>query len=137
MLSTISDYVVLKNIHLSCIAITFLLFNIRAIGRLSNSSWVQQKWLRIVPHTVDTLLLISGILLANLLQQYPFIHPWLTAKFFALIAYIIFGSITLKQAKTWKVQFLSYLVAQGAFLYLVLTALLHHPNPKYWYLLLN
>ncbi len=127
----------LKTLHLSCISLTFLLFNIRAIGHLSGLTWVQQKWLRIVPHFVDTILLTTGILLAILLQQYPFVHPWLTAKFFALIAYIILGSYALKQAKTWNMQLLSYLAAQCAFFYLVFTALLHNPNPKYWYLLLN
>lgn len=131
------NYIVLKQLHLSCITLTFLLFNLRAIGHLFGATWVQQKWLHVVPHMVDTVLLVTGILLAVQLQQYPFVDAWLTAKFFALIAYIIFGSLTLKHAPSWQTQLLSYMAALLAFSYLVSTALLHHPNPKYWLLLLN
>ena len=34
------------------------------------------------------------------MQQYPLVHGWLTAKFFALIAYIVLGTIALKRGKT-------------------------------------
>jgi len=131
------SYIVLKQLHLSCIMLTFLLFNFRVIGHLFSATWVRQKWLRVVPHGVDTILLATGILLAIKLQQYPFIDAWLTVKFFALIAYIIFGSLTLKHATSWQTQLLSYIASLLAFAYLVSTALLHHPNPKYWLLLLN
>ena len=131
------NYIILKQLHLSCITLTFLLFNLRAIGHLFGATWVRHKWLRVVPHMVDTVLLVTGILLAIKLQQYPFVDAWLTAKFFALIAYIIFGSLTLKHASSLQTQLLSYIAALLAFAYLVSTALLHHPNPKYWLLLLN
>ena len=57
---------------------------------------LQQRWVKIVPHVVDTLLLVSALTLVFGSDQYPFEQPWLTAKVLALIVYIALGTIELK-----------------------------------------
>jgi uncharacterized membrane protein SirB2 len=84
---------------------------------------------RVVPHVNDTLLLSSGIALAVLVQQYPLVHVWLTAKFFALIAYILLGTIALKRGKTKAQRVAAWIAALLVFGYMVAVAITHDPFP--------
>ena len=93
-------YVLIKQLHLTTIALTLALFILRGAWMMAGSPRLQARWVRIVPHINDTLLLASGIGLAVLMQQYPLVHGWLTAKFLALILYIVLGTIALKRGKS-------------------------------------
>jgi len=65
------DHLLLKNIHLSCITLTFILYSLRGIWMLKDSPLLNQRWPKIVSPIIDTTLLISGIMMAMNLQQYP------------------------------------------------------------------
>ena len=86
----------LRILHVSCATLSLALFVLRGAWRLADSPRLQRRWIRIVPHVIDTVFLGSGIALAIRLEQYPFVQPWLTAKVFGLIAYIILGSLAMK-----------------------------------------
>lgn len=120
-----SIYLTVKTIHLSAIVLTFILFFIRGLWMLQDSPILQQRWVKILPHSIDTILFLSGITLVILLRQYPMVHTWLTVKFFAVIAYIIVGSIALKFGKTKQIRFMMWLMALGLFFYIVTIALNH------------
>lgn len=122
-----SIYLTVKTIHLSAIVLTFILFFIRGLWMLQDSPILQQRWVKILPHSIDTILFLSGITLVILLRQYPMVHTWLTVKFFAVIAYIIVGSIALKFGKTKQIRFMMWLMALGLFFYIVTIALNHSP----------
>lgn len=94
---------------------------------------LQQRWMKIVPHVVDTALLASAITLAWQLNISPLDAPWLAAKIIALLLYIIVGSIALKRGKTKHVRLIAWLIAQGIFFYIVSVAVTHTPSP--WLLL--
>ncbi len=66
------SYILLKHIHLTCVALTFILFSLRGFWMLSESALLQKKWVKIAPHVIDTLLLVSAIALAITLQISPF-----------------------------------------------------------------
>ena len=74
---------------------------------------LQLRWVRILPHAIDTILLASAIGLTILLEQYPFVHAWLTAKVLALVAYIVSGSLALKHARTVVSRNVASIVALG------------------------
>lgn len=80
-----------------------------------------------MPHVIDTVLLSSAIGLVIVVQQYPFVHDWLTAKLFALIVYIVFGSIALKYGATRRIRITAFAAALAVFAYIVSVALSHHP----------
>lgn len=122
-------YLIFKYIHISSVVITFLLFIGRSFWMLFSPQRLQQRWARIVPHVVDTVLLTSAIVLAIILQQYPFVNSWLTAKVLALIGYIIFGSIALKYGRTKVVRFSAWCVALVLFGYIVAVARSKVPFP--------
>jgi uncharacterized membrane protein SirB2 len=122
-------YSLLKQLHLTTIAITLALFVLRGIWMMTASPRLQARWVRIVPHVNDTLLLTSGISLAVLLQQYPLVHGWLTAKFFALILYIVLGTYALKRGKTRGQRIAAWIAALLVFGYMVAVASTHTPSP--------
>lgn len=122
-------YLALKNLHLATLTITLALFLLRGAWMMADSPRLQARWVRIVPHVNDTLLLLSGIALAVLIQQYPLVHGWLTAKLLALIVYIVLGTLALKRGKTKSQRVAAWFAALLTFGYMVAVALAHDPLP--------
>ena len=122
-------YSLIKNLHLATIALTLALFALRGAWMMADSPRLQARWVRIVPHVNDTLLLTSGIALSVLVQQYPLVHGWLTAKFFALIAYILLGTLALTRGKTGGQRGPAWIAALLVFGYMVAVAMAHDPFP--------
>ena len=73
------------------------------------------------------ILLGSAIAMAVISAQYPFVQPWLTAKFFGLLAYIVFGMMALKRGRTKGQRAAWLLAALLAFAYIVSVALARDP----------
>lgn len=121
-------YLALKHLHLTTIVLSFALFTLRGIGMLIDAHWLKRPWLRITPHVVDTVLLASALGLAVILEQYPFVHDWLTAKVLGLIVYIILGSIALKYGPTKPIRAMAWVAALAVFGYIVSVALTHTPR---------
>lgn len=122
-------YNLIKQLHLATIAVSLALFVLRGAWMMAGSSRLQARWVRIVPHVNDTLLLASGIGLAVLIQQYPLVHGWLTAKLFALILYIALGTVALKRGRTQGQRIAAWLAALAVFGYMVAVARTHAPFP--------
>lgn len=122
-------YGLLKQLHLTTIAVTLALFVLRGIWMMAAPARLQTRWVRILPHVNDTLLLASGIALAVRLQQYPFVQGWLTAKFFALILYIVLGTYALKRGQTQRQRIAAWIAALLVFAYMVAVARTHSPAP--------
>lgn len=119
----------IKNLHLATIALSLALFVLRGAWMIAASPLLQARWVRIVPHIIDTLLLASGIGLAVLIQQYPLVHGWLTAKLLALVLYIGLGTLALKRGKTRGQRIAAWIAALLVFAYMVAVAIAHNPFP--------
>ena len=119
----------IKNLHLATIALSLALFVLRGAWMIAASPLLQARWVRIVPHVIDTLLLATGIGLAVLIQQYPLVHGWLTAKLLALILYIVLGTLALKRGKTRAQRIAAWIAALLVFGYMVAVAMAHDPFP--------
>lgn len=89
-------YTAVKHIHLTMIGLSVMLFIARFGMKLKGSALLQKKWLRIAPHAIDTLLLLSGIALSVIISQYPIVDGWLTEKLVAVIAYILLAAMAMK-----------------------------------------
>jgi uncharacterized membrane protein SirB2 len=63
------------------------------------------------------------------MQQYPLVHGWLTAKLFALIAYIVLGTLALKRGKTKAQRVTAWIAALLVFGYMLAVARAHDPLP--------
>lgn len=123
------DIAALKTLHVATAAISYALFFVRGIWMLSSSRLLTQRWVRVVPHVNDTVLLAAAIWMTIILQQYPGTHGWLTAKLAGLIAYIGLGMVALRHGKTRRVRLAAWIAAQLVFAYIVAVALTHDPLP--------
>lgn len=93
-------YTLVKHLHLTAIGLSVVLFLFRFILLSLQSPVLQKKWLKILPHIVDTVLLVSAATLCMLIQQYPLVDAWVTEKLFALIMYVFMVTLSLKLART-------------------------------------
>lgn len=116
-------YIALKHLHITLVAVSIIFFIVRFIWTTSQSAMLSKKWVKIVPHIIDTFLLLSAISLCVSLAQYPFVTPWLTDKFIGLLAYIVLGVIALKYAKTTVMRWIAFAGAISWVLFLVHVAI--------------
>ena len=116
------DYTLVKYLHVSCAAVSYVGFFARGILMIRESPQLQARWVRIVPHVVDTTLLASALALVVMSKQYPFVEPWLTAKVVGLVVYIGLGMIALHRGKTKGARITTWIAAQLVFLYIVAVA---------------
>ncbi|WP_028299934.1 SirB2 family protein [Oceanospirillum beijerinckii] len=120
-------YGAIKHIHLVCITLSITLFALRGFWMLVDSHWLQKRWLNRATYLIDTLLLGSAISLVVMLQQYPFVDHWLTAKVLAMLLYIALGAIALRRGKTKVIRTLALIGALASVGYIIGAALNHHP----------
>ncbi len=123
------SYLAVKHVHVAAVALSFALFFIRGVWMMQESPLLTRRWVKILPHVNDTVLLVAGLSAAFMIRQYPFLDDWLTAKVFGLIAYIILGTLGLKRAKTKPARIGFWVAALGAFGYIVAVAFARNPLP--------
>lgn len=116
------DYHVLKLIHVGCVAASVALFALRGAGMWCGAAWTGQRWTRIVPPAIDTLLLASAVTLAVTTGQSPLVQPWLAAKLAAVVAYIVLGTFALKRARTLAGKRAALLAALATLAYIIAVA---------------
>ncbi len=121
------ELVIAKDIHVSFVVITFILFFIRGVWMIIDSDLLRRKWTRWVPPVIDTVLLASAIVLSVSIHQYPFVHAWLTTKVVFLFLYIGLGMLALTYGKTKTVRVGAWLAAQLCFVYIVAVAITKTP----------
>jgi uncharacterized membrane protein SirB2 len=117
-----TDYLAIKAVHLTCVAVSYALFLVRGIWMIRDSAMLERRWVKVLPHVNDTLLLAAAIALALMLRQYPFADTWLTAKVMALVLYIGLGTVALKPGRDKRVRVAAWIAAQIVFLYIVAVA---------------
>jgi uncharacterized membrane protein SirB2 len=89
-------YEMVKHLHLTTIVLSVVLFLFRFVLNILQSPMLQKRWLKILPHIVDTLLLVSAATLCLLLKQYPLVDAWVTEKLIALVMYVFMVTLALK-----------------------------------------
>ncbi|RUO59563.1 invasion protein [Pseudidiomarina insulisalsae] len=89
-------YIALKHLHVTFVVLSVLLFVLRFFWRSIDARVARQKWVKIVPHVIDTFLLLTIVGMLLHWQQWPWETPWLLNKTFGLVAYILFGLLAMK-----------------------------------------
>ena len=112
-----------KTIHVAFVALSFAGFFIRGIWMLRDSTLLRQRWVRITPQVVDTVLLVSAIVLAIQLRYSPMEQPWLMAKIIALVTYIAVGLVALRFGSSKRVRLSAWLLGLFIFMYIVSVAM--------------
>jgi uncharacterized membrane protein SirB2 len=121
------SYAALKIIHVTSVVVSYLLFSLRGIWMMQDSVALKQRWVKVTPHIIDTVLLTSAIALAVKIGQDPIHDSWLSAKVVGLLIYIALGMVTLRLGKTRHVRIYAWIAAQFVFFYIVLVAMTKNP----------
>jgi len=116
-------YETLKLIHVGTAILTISGFILRSYWMFTGSSKLLLKAVRILPHIVDTIFLLSGIALIVTLNLPVLSQNWLLVKFVALVAYIVFGAIALGRGKTMRSRTTAFVLALATFAYIAGVAL--------------
>lgn len=120
-------YSTTKIIHMTCVGISGSLFAGRGLWIITTRRGLW-RWLRIVPHAIDTLLLTSGLTLAFIIHQYPFFNSgWLTAKVIGLLIYIALGVLLFRGARGRAERAFTGLAALLVFAYIISVAISKQP----------
>ena len=116
-------YAAVKEPHLAAVALSWALFFLRGVWMIADSPRLKARWVRVVPHVNDTILLLAGIYLATLVG----LQPWIVAKLVALVAYILIGMVAITRGRTKSMRIAAWVAAQCVFLYIVAVAVRKNP----------
>jgi uncharacterized membrane protein SirB2 len=117
------EYSLLRSIHIGTVHVTLVLFLLRGFWMVTDSPRLQQRWVKIVPHINDTLLLLAAIGMLVVAGLNPLGQPWIMAKIVGLLAYIALGTVALKRGRTKTVRIQAMVAALVVFGYVVAVAI--------------
>ncbi len=120
-------YMMAKHLHLTAVGLSILFFIFRFVWSQLDANALSKKWVKILPHIIDTALLGSAVWLCIILSQYPFVNAWLTFKVIGVILYIVFGLFALKKAKTTLSKWAFFIAAIGVLMATAMVAVTKQP----------
>jgi len=120
-------YTFVKYVHVTTVVLSLTGFFLRGVLMMRESPLLGARWVKVLPHINDTILLVAALSLAALSGQYPFVVGWVTAKVLGVIAYIILGALALRDASTRKMRIACWLASMAVFGWIVSVALTRHP----------
>lgn len=124
-----ADYLLVKHLHIATAVVSMAFFLLRAVWMLAESPLLQRRWVRVLPHVNDSLLLIFALIMVVQSRQYPFVEHWLTAKVLALLAYIVTGAMALRYGRTPAARRRWLVLALASVAYIIAVALTREALP--------
>lgn len=106
-----SLFEVLKLVHVSCAFLSVTGFALRGFWMMTGNPRLRRRVTRVLPHTIDTLLLATALGMLWLWGISPLQLGWLTAKLLALLLYIVLGMVALRFGRTRRVKITAWLLA--------------------------
>jgi uncharacterized membrane protein SirB2 len=120
-------YFAIRQLHVTAAAVSLALFVLRGIWMMASPALLERRWVKIVPHVVDTVLLGSALWLAWQLGV-DGTRGWLVAKVVALFVYIALGTVALKRGRTRGVRVAALSGALVTFGYIASVAVTKSPR---------
>ena len=109
-------------LHAACALISIALFIWRGLAMWLNRPLKNRFLRRVLPDSVDTLFLASGIVMTFLMGLSPLESQWLAAKIGGLLIYIILGAIALNYGRSMWLKRGSFIAALCVFAYVLAVA---------------
>lgn len=108
------------HLHGLFVILSLLGFVARGWWMLRDCPILQARWVKIAPHVIDTLLLITALWAAWSLFWSHGLHPaFLTVKIVGLVIYIALGMVALRLGKSKTIRTIAFIAALLVFLYLM------------------
>ncbi|MCW8930193.1 MAG: SirB2 family protein [Gammaproteobacteria bacterium] len=120
-------YEFVKYIHVTAITLSICGFMARVYLKLNDSPHQNKYWFKKLPHTVDTLLLVTALTMVYIMGVNPLTTFWIAEKIIGLLIYILLGMIALRWGKTKNIRMTAAVMAVMVFSYIVYVA--HYKAP--------
>jgi len=118
-------------LHIVTVLISISGFIFRGILLFNSSGMLKRKWLKILPHVNDTILILSALVLVRQADLSFLNTPWLQAKIVGLFLYIALGLVAFRFAKNKSTRIFAWSEAIIVFAYIVMVAITK--NPLIWF----
>lgn len=117
----------LKYLHIVSVAASFALFFVRGLWVMQSYPDSQEKWVRVLPHVVDAVLVLSAVamLATSPLNGWP--GDWLTVKLALIVVYAMLALYLFRGARALTTKILVWLLALLVLLFITAIAVLHNP----------
>lgn len=112
-------YTTLKLIHVSSAIVSVSGFALRGWWMLRGSALLERRLVRVLPHVVDSLFLLSGIGLVAILGLPVLRQTWLVVKLAAVVVYILLGMVALRRGRTRAARASAFVLALATFAYVI------------------
>ena len=122
------NYLFLKYIHLVSVAASFALFFVRGLWIIRSYPRSEEAWARILPHVVDTVLVLSAVWLLFSSPQKGWPGDWLTIKLLLIAVYVALALYVFHVARGLVTRMLLWVMALLVFLFATTVAVLHDPR---------
>lgn len=121
------DYVTVKLVHQAAVTLSITGFFVRGVASLSGARWVNSRAAKSLPHLVDSVLLLSALVLAWMLRLTPANAPWLLAKIIGLVVYVGLGVLALRPGRPPAVRAMAWAAALATVAWIVSVAVTKDP----------
>ena len=120
-------YPEIRFVHIAAVFVSGGLFLLRGLLHFAGVRWAMAWPVAYLTYTVDTILLTAALMLMTIVQQYPFVHGWLTVKVLLLVVYVVLGIAAFRKARTKAVQIGCWVAALLVYGFIISVARAHHP----------
>jgi uncharacterized membrane protein SirB2 len=118
-------YHLVKHVHMGAVLASGGFFLLRGLWMMQESSLLSSKFARVLPHIIDTVLLLSAITLVVLLGGLP---VWVQVKIAALFVYIFLGMLAFRFAKGYGAKVTAFFLALAVFAFIASVAVSKNPH---------
>lgn len=94
---------------------------------LLGSELSNHRWARMTSYVIDSALLLAGVMLMVVTQQYPAVQVWLSVKLGLLPLYVVLGIFALRRGRTKTHRVVFLILAISVYLFMFSVARTHHP----------
>ena len=113
------SYFIFKTINMTCALLSISGFVLRGYWMYQKSPLIHLKPVKILPHIIDTVLLLSAIAMLFILGFGLLYQGWLLHKVGLLIVYIVLGMIALGDKYSRSKRLAAFVGAVTVFFYIV------------------
>jgi uncharacterized membrane protein SirB2 len=117
----------LKYLHIVSVAASFALLFVRGLWVMQSYPDPQEKWVRVLPHVVDAVLVLSAVAMLAMSPLTGWPGDWLTVKVALVAVYAMLLLYLFRAARGLADRLLAWLLALLVLLFITTIAVLHNP----------
>jgi len=119
-------FLLFKYLHILCVAASFALLFVRGLWLLRAFPVAQETWVRMLPHAVDGLLVLTAVAMLSLAsgKAWP---DWLWVKLGLIVVYAVLSLIVFHVARNRWQRGVAWIAALLVFLFVTTVAVLQNP----------